>query len=192
MFSRKRKHEESSDSKRKIKKAKHSFDKNTTAKNNIDDNTDKQSSSSNTGIQKHKNTKNVNKASDNHPIHSISKTKTKQKKHKNRHKKPSRDKSIVTKFNDFWGKLAGSRNQLNPTFSAKKSSEMENTCQTLANGTNGSVDGSVDEHQKGTQALAVTNKVRESNRCLLSNGKSDNNETSDRIQNGEFCHFVIT
>ena len=184
MFSRKRKHDESSDSKRKIKKAKHSFDKNTATENNTDDdNTDKQFSSSAKG--KLKNTKNVNKTSHNHltpNVDSISKTKMKQKKRKNRQKKLSRDKSIVTKLNGFLGKLAGSKNHLDPTFSIQKLSETDNTGQTPANGTKNGC-GNVGEHKNGTQGQTVTDKPQESNGSLLAKEKSGSGTTTERNQN---------
>jgi hypothetical protein len=207
MFSRKRKYEESSDSKRKIKKAKHSFDKSLTAENNIDGSiTDKQLSSNLVAtndskttqnsllhnIHKGKNTENVNKISNKNSVkkgNSIAETKTKQKKLKKRHKKPSKDKSIATKLNSFWDKLAGSRHQWNPTFSAKKSGDLE-TPQTVTAKDNGiSLAESADKER--VQDPTVNGKVQENHDGdSLSKGKSNNKEIPNRIQNGEI--FVLT
>jgi hypothetical protein len=208
LFSRKRKYEESSDSKRKIKKAKHSFDKSLTAENNIDGSiTDKQLSSNlvatndskttqssllhNIHKEKNKNTENVNKSSNKNSVkkgNSMAETKTKQKKLKKQHKKPSKDKSIATKLNSFWDKLAGSRNQCNPTFSAKKSSELQ-TSQTVTAKDNGiSLAESADKER--VQDPTVNGKVQENHGDSLSKGKSNNKEIPNRIQNGEI--FVLT
>ncbi|CAB3999620.1 coilin-like [Paramuricea clavata] len=202
--SKKRKYEESCDSKRKIKKAKHSSDKNLTAENNIDGSiTDKQPNSNlvvtndsrttqssllhniHKEKNKNKNTENVNTISNKNSLQkgdSIAETKTKQKKLKKRHKKPSKDKSIATKLNSFWDKLAGSRNQWNPTFSTKKLAEPETT-QTVTAKDNGiNLAGSADKERM--QDPTVNGKVQENNGDSLSKGKSNNKEIPNRIENG--------
>ena len=189
LFSRKRKYdEESNDSKRKIKKAKHSF--NLTTENNMDGSiTDKPLSSSdlkttkNFSVNNIHNEKQKNIESGNKTSNKKSKidSKRKQKKFKKQQNKPPKDKSIVTKFNDFWDKLAGSRNQLNPTSSSKKSSDPEST-QSAATGTkenDRNLTGSGNKEKVQDSEVQENNGQREN----LSKGKSDR-ETPNRIQNG--------
>ncbi len=191
LFSRKRKYdEESNDSKRKIKKAKHSFNKNLTSENNIDGSiTDKPSSSSdlkttkNFSVNNIHNEKQTNIENGNKTSNKKSKidSKRKQKKFKKQQKKPPKDKSIVMKFNDFWDKLAGGRNQLNPTSSSKKSSDPEST-QSAATGTkenDRNLTGSGNKEKVQDSEVQENNEQREN----LSKGKSDR-ETPNRIQNG--------
>ena len=188
--SKKRKHEESSDSKRKIKKAKHSLNNELTAKNSLDTSvTDKQLSANVVvendlkttekctviNSQKEKPKKNKNSKVD-------SNAKTKPKKLKKKHS--SKDKSIVTRLNDFLGKVAGSRNQLNPTFSPNKSNGLVNV--TTEEKDNGTVLSETGGDNGRTQELALTSKVQKNKELQQSSSKegSTNKEMPNRNPNG--------
>ena len=187
--SKKRKHEESSGSKRKIKKAKHSLNNELTAENNVNSSiTDKQlnanvivdndlkttEKSTVTNAQKEKPKKNKNLKVD-------ANAKTKQKKLKK--KQPSKDKSIVTRLNDFLGKVSGNRNQLNPTFSPKKSNGPENC--TTEEKHNGTILSETSADNERAQELMLTSEVQKNNELQQSLSKEGSNKKMpNENQNG--------
>ena len=184
MFCRKRKHEESSDSKRKTKKAKHSMNNKLTADINLDTSsitdehlssnivakndlkTTENSTANNIQKGKHKNNKNSK-------INSVAKTKQKKK----LQKKPSKDKSFATRFNDFFGKVAGNRNQWNPTVSAKKTSAPESVT-TQAKDKDTSLSESAEKEK--AKELPLTKKVQKNNELQQSSsvGTAQRNQGS--------------
>ena len=186
LFPRKRKFDESNDSKSKSKKLKHSSNKNSTSENNTDRNVkDKQSNLPNVltkndsaTIKNSLDSKSGSKISSNNfepKVNSTTEAKLKQKKFKKRQKKGTKDKSIATKLNNFWDKLAGTRHQWNSTDVSTK---------TGTNEVNG--DGIVESSQKGNeQDDVVLDKVQKNNGDLLSREKSDKG-TSNQTENSKF------
>ena len=130
-----------------------------------------------TNSQKEKPKKNKNSKVD-------STAKTKQKKLKK--KQSSKDKSIVTRLNDFLGKVAGNRNQFNPTFSPKKSNGLENVTTEPEEKDNGTVLSETSADYERAQELALTSKVQKNNELQQSLSKGGSNkEMPGRNQNGK-------